>query len=329
VERSEIKAIVENILLAADEPVTSERLAATVINGMPSSDFESILEELKEDYSDRNLQIVEVAEGFLLATRREYSDWIRKFYRSEKTARLSQPALDCLSIIAYKQPITRTEVEEIRGVDSAGVVRTLLEKKIIAPAGRKQVLGRPMMYKTTQKFLEYFGLKDLGDLPTLDDLKEAELLGDQSEGSEQQTRMLFEDPVIDAPEVSEQEVVEATDKIIGDEQVDSSSEEISVAEVSEQEIEEETNEIVGDEEVDSSSEEISVAEVSEQEIEEETNEIVGDEEVDSSSEEISVAEVSEQEVVEATDEIIGDEQVDSSSEEISVSEDSSNDNSES
>jgi segregation and condensation protein B len=238
VERSKIKAIVENILLTADEPVTAGRLAATVINGMPSSDFESILEELKEDYNDRNLQIVEVAEGFLLATRREYSDWIRKFYRADKTARLSQPALDSLSIIAYKQPITRTEVEEIRGVDSAGVVKTLLEKKIIAPAGRKQVLGRPMMYKTTQKFLEYFGLKELGDLPTLDDLKEAELLGDQSEGFEQQTRMLFEDPIIsgpdvlmaDAPEVSEQEVVEETNEIIGDEQVDSSSEQISVAE---------------------------------------------------------------------------------------------------
>jgi segregation and condensation protein B len=268
VERSEIKAIVENILLAADEPVTSERLAATVINGMPSSDFESILEELKEDYNDRNLQIVEVAEGFLLATRREFSDWIRKFYRADKTARLSQPALDSLSIIAYKQPITRTEVEEIRGVDSAGVVRTLLEKKIIAPAGRKQVLGRPMMYKTTQKFLEYFGLKDLGDLPTLDDLKETELLGDQSEGSEKQTRMIFEDPVIDGPEVlmadgteaPEQEVVEETNEIIGDEQVDPSSEEISVDEVSEQEVVEETNEIIGDEQVDSSSEEISVAE---------------------------------------------------------------------
>ncbi len=243
-ERSEIKAIVENILLAADEPVTSERLAATVINGMPSSDFESILEELKEDYSERNLQIVEVAEGFLLATRKEYSDWIRKFYKSDKTARLSQPALDTLSIIAYKQPITRAEVEEIRGIDSSGVVKTLLEKKIIAPAGRKQVIGRPMMYKTTQKFLEYFGLKDLGDLPTLDDLKEAELLGNQSESSEQQTRMIFEDPILDAPnelpveepegpskiEISNQEIKEETDEIIGEGHVDPDAVEIPVSE---------------------------------------------------------------------------------------------------
>jgi len=246
VERSEIKAIVENILLAADEPVTSERLAATVINGMPSSEFESILEELKEDYNDRNLQIVEVAEGFLLATRREFSDWIRKFYRADKTARLSQPALDSLSIIAYKQPITRAEVEEIRGVDSAGVVKTLLEKKIITPAGRKQVLGRPMMYKTTQKFLEYFGLKDLGDLPTLDDLKEAELLGDQSEGSDQQTRMIFEDPVVDGSDAPTTDGAEDLEQ--------------EAAEDSKQEAKEEINEIVGEEQADSNSEEIPVAE---------------------------------------------------------------------
>jgi len=244
VERNEIKAIVENILLAADEPVTSERLAATVINGMPSSEFESILEELKEDYSERNLQIVEVAEGFLLATRREFSDWIRKFYRADKMARLSQPALDTISIIAYKQPITRTEVEEIRGVDSAGVVKTLLEKKIIAPAGRKQVLGRPMMYKTTQKFLDYFGIKELGDLPTLDDLKEAELSGEQNEGSEKQTRMIFEDPVLEDPgelsddepedstntEIEENEEKVDTDEIALNEQSHSNAEEIPVTE---------------------------------------------------------------------------------------------------
>ena len=219
VGRSEIKAIVENILLVADEPVTPERLAATVINSMPSSDFESILDELKKDYEDRNLQILEVAEGFLLATRREYSDWIKKFYKSDKISRLSQPALDTLSIIAYKQPVTRIEVEEIRGVDSSGVVKTLLEKKIIAPVGRKQVLGRPMMYKTTQKFLEYFGLKNLGDLPTLDDLKETELLGCQEAvGSEKQTRMIFENPLdgLDEPEVEDSQDL-TNNKISGQE----------------------------------------------------------------------------------------------------------------
>ncbi len=90
---------------------------------------------------------------------------------------MSQPSLDALSIIAYKQPLTRQELDDIRGVDSSGVIKTLLEKKVIAPAGRKKVAGRPIMYRTTQKFLEYFGLKDLSDLPTLEDLKE-ELEGD-------------------------------------------------------------------------------------------------------------------------------------------------------
>ena len=131
-----------------------------------------ILEELKEEYQSRNLQILEVADGYQLCTRHEFNDWIRKFLKLDRSSRLSQPGLDTLSIIAYKQPLTRQEVDDIRGVDSSGVIKTLLEKKVIGPAGRKKVPGRPIMYRTTQKFLEYFGLKDLNDLPTLEDLKE-------------------------------------------------------------------------------------------------------------------------------------------------------------
>jgi segregation and condensation protein B len=127
---------------------------------------------LKEEYSSRNLQITEVADGYQLCTRHEYNDYIRKFLKLDRSTRLSQPSLDTLSIIAYKQPLTRQEVDEIRGVDSSGVIKTLLEKKVIGPAGRKKVPGRPIMYRTTQKFLEYFGLKDLSDLPTLEDLRE-------------------------------------------------------------------------------------------------------------------------------------------------------------
>ena len=127
---------------------------------------------MKEEYQSRNLQILEVADGYQLCTRHEFNDWIRKFLKLDRSSRLSQPSLDTLSIIAYKQPLTRQEVDEIRGVDSSGVIKTLLEKKVIGPAGRKKVPGRPIMYRTTQKFLEYFGLKDLSDLPTLEDLKE-------------------------------------------------------------------------------------------------------------------------------------------------------------
>ncbi|QPJ64983.1 MAG: SMC-Scp complex subunit ScpB [Candidatus Nitrohelix vancouverensis] len=180
-EREEIKAIIENLLLAADNPLTPEHLKQTFTEGPDLPALKDMLEELKEEYSARNLQIIEVAEGYQLTTRNEYVDWVRKFLKLDKTAKLSQPSLDTLSIIAYKQPLTRQEVDDVRGVDSSGVIKTLLDKKIISPAGRKQVAGRPIMYKTTRKFLEYFGLKDLSDMPTLEDFKEVELDGDDDE----------------------------------------------------------------------------------------------------------------------------------------------------
>ena len=176
-ERDELKSIVENVLLAADQPVNAVELEKIFLNTAEKNDLQVILEELKEEYQSRNLQILEVADGYQLCTRHEFNEWIRKFLKLDRSSRLSQPSLDTLSIIAYKQPLTRQEVDDIRGVDSSGVVKTLLEKKVIGPAGRKKVPGRPIMYRTTQKFLEYFGLKDLSDLPTLEDLKE-ELEGD-------------------------------------------------------------------------------------------------------------------------------------------------------
>lgn len=178
-ERDELKSIVENVLLAADQPVNAAELEKIFLNTAEKNDLQVILEELKEEYQSRNLQILEVADGYQLCTRHEFNEWIRKFLKLDRSSRLSQPSLDTLSIIAYKQPLTRQEVDDIRGVDSSGVVKTLLEKKVIGPAGRKKVPGRPIMYRTTQKFLEYFGLKDLSDLPTLEDLKE-ELQGDDS-----------------------------------------------------------------------------------------------------------------------------------------------------
>ena len=174
-EREEIKAIIENILLAADQPVSEAQFKNLFGDEVEKVSFKSVLEELIDEYNSRNLQILQVAEGYQLCTRHDYSNWVRKFLKFDKTRKLSQPSLDTLSIIAYKQPLTKAEVEEIRGGDSSGVVRTLLEKKIISPGGRKKVPGRPIMYRTTRKFLEYFGLKDLSDLPTLEDFKESEL----------------------------------------------------------------------------------------------------------------------------------------------------------
>jgi len=177
VEREEIKAIIENILLAADQPVSETQFKNLLDDEVEKVSFKPALEELVGEYSSRNLQILQVAEGYQLCTRHDYSDWVRKFLKFDKTTKLSQPSLDTLAIIAYKQPLTKAEVEEIRGVDSSGVVRTLLEKKVISPGGRKKVPGRPIMYRTTRKFLEYFGLRDLSDLPTLEDFKESELEG--------------------------------------------------------------------------------------------------------------------------------------------------------
>ncbi|MBT3367630.1 MAG: SMC-Scp complex subunit ScpB [Nitrospina sp.] len=171
-EREELKSVVENVLLAADQPINANELSKIFLDGTDKDELHSILEELKEEYNSRNLQVVEVADGYQLCTRHEYNDFIRKYLKLDRSTRLSQPSLDTLSIIAYKQPLTRQEVDDIRGVDSSGVMKTLLEKKVIGPAGRKKVPGRPIMYRTTQKFLEYFGLKDLSDLPTLEDLRE-------------------------------------------------------------------------------------------------------------------------------------------------------------
>ncbi|HIF03421.1 MAG TPA: SMC-Scp complex subunit ScpB [Nitrospinaceae bacterium] len=177
-ESEEIKAIIENVLLAVDQPISETQFKNLLGSAINKVALKPVLEELIEDYNSRNLQIVQVAEGYQLCTRHDYSEWVRKFLKFDKTTKLSQPSLDTLAIIAYKQPLTKAEVEEIRGVDSSGVVKTLLEKKVISPGGRKKVPGRPIMYRTTRKFLEYFGLRDLSDLPTLEDFKES-ALGDQ------------------------------------------------------------------------------------------------------------------------------------------------------
>ena len=202
-EQEEIKAIIENILLAADQPVSETQFKNLLGDEAEKVSFKAVLEELIDEYNSRNFQILQVAEGYQLCTRHDYSDWVRKFLKFDKTTKLSQPSLDTLAIIAYKQPLTKAEIEEIRGVDSSGVVRTLLEKKVISPGGRKKVPGRPIMYRTTRKFLEYFGLRDLSDLPTLEDFKESELEG---QISPDQTTLPFDELSGDAAEVEVQSI---------------------------------------------------------------------------------------------------------------------------
>ena len=205
-EQEEIKAIIENILLAADQPVSETQFKNLLGGEVENVSFKLVLEALIDEYNSRNLQILQVAEGYQLCTRHDYSDWVRKFLKFDKTTKLSQPSLDTLASIAYKQPLTKAEVEEIRGVDSSGVVRTLLEKKVISPGGRKKVPGRPIMYRTTRKFLEYFGLRDLSDLPTLEDFKESELEG---QISPDQTTLPFDELSGDAAE----EMVDTASKV--------------------------------------------------------------------------------------------------------------------
>ena len=194
-DRDELKPIIENLLLASDQPVSADLLYQTFLGRSSKEDLQAVLKELQEDYQSRNLHIVEVAEGFQLCTLPEYSDWIRKLLKLDKSFKLSRAGLDTLAIIAYKQPLTRAEVDEIRGVDSSGVVKTLLEKKIICPAGRKNVPGKPMMFRTTQKFLEYFGLRDLSEMPTLEDFNE-ELEG---QVEPEQGELTFNNEVDDVP----------------------------------------------------------------------------------------------------------------------------------
>ena len=189
-ESEEIKAIIENVLLAVDQPVSETQFKNLLGSAVDKVTLKPVIEELIEDYNSRNLQIVQVAEGYQLCTRHDYSEWVRKFLKFDKTTKLSQPSLDTLAIIAYKQPLTKAEVEEIRGVDSSGVVKTLLEKKVISPGGRKKVPGRPIMYRTTRKFLEYFGLRDLSDLPTLEDFKESAL---EDHAQSDQTTLPFDE----------------------------------------------------------------------------------------------------------------------------------------
>lgn len=170
-----LKAIIENLLLVSDEPLVVDKLRELFGGKINREALIAVFDELKQEYEGRNLHIQEVAGGYQLATRHEYAEWIRKFHKADKAARLSKQALDTLSIISYKQPITRLEIDNIRGVDSAGVVKTLLEKNLIRIMGRRDVPGKPIMYGTSRKFLEYFGLKSVADLPSLEEFKEQDL----------------------------------------------------------------------------------------------------------------------------------------------------------
>src|SRR3989475_8279335 len=174
-EREDLKSIVESLLFVADGPVTLQRLEE-VLEGASKEDIRSVLDELQRelDTQRRGVRLVEVAGGYQMRTAKVNADWVKKFLGG-RPARMSRATLETLAIIAYRQPITKAEIEAIRGVDVDGVINTLLERDLIRAVARKDVPGRPFLYGTTQQFLELFNLKDLSHLPTLKEMEEINL----------------------------------------------------------------------------------------------------------------------------------------------------------
>ncbi|MBM3216718.1 SMC-Scp complex subunit ScpB [Candidatus Poribacteria bacterium] len=167
------KRLIEALLFAAGEPLTAAQIAES-IDDLDAGSVKGLLLDLQAEYDmeARGFQLVEVSNGYQLTTRPAYSDWVRRLFRREIASKLSTASLETLAIVAYNQPVTRSEVEEIRGVNSDSALNSLAERQLIAIAGRKEVPGRPLLYATTDKFLHHFGLKDLSELPSLEELEQ-------------------------------------------------------------------------------------------------------------------------------------------------------------
>jgi segregation and condensation protein B len=164
--------VIEALVLASPEPISSTRLAQ-VVPGCSAADAKDLVNELNTEYQeqDRAFEIWEVAGGYQIRTRAEFSGYIQQLLK-QRPLRLSRAALDTLSIVSYKQPVTRAEIEEIRGVDTGAVLKGLLERQLVRIAGQREVPGRPMLYATTRRFLEVFGLESLKHLPSLRELND-------------------------------------------------------------------------------------------------------------------------------------------------------------
>jgi segregation and condensation protein B len=168
----DIKYIIESLLFVADEPLPVDRIKKILIQ-VETREIREAMAQLTAEYEARGggFYLDEVAGGYQIRTRPQYTDWIKKLIQP-KPLRLSKPALETLVIIAYKQPIIRSDIEHLRGVDCGGVIRVLLERKLVRVLGRKEIAGRPLIYATTKRFLEIFDLKNLRDLPTPKEIEE-------------------------------------------------------------------------------------------------------------------------------------------------------------
>ncbi len=174
--RDEAKKIIEVLLFVSERPIDLERLA-NIVENFDRETVKAIIEELNNEYAatKRSFSIVEIAGGFQILTDPFYAPWVRKLFSKEKKHRLSAPSLETLAIIAYRQPVTRADIEAIRGVNIDAVLETLLERDIIKVTGRKEIVGRPFLYGTTKNFLAHFGLRSLQDLPKLRDFNEGDI----------------------------------------------------------------------------------------------------------------------------------------------------------
>ena len=179
IDARELKAILEAVLFVSAEPVPVARLMS-ILGTVSKAEVVQALGLLTHDLDQdgRGIQLVQVAGGYRLVTKQEYGPWLKRMDKAKAVQKLSRSALESLAIIAYKQPLVRSEIEEIRGVETSGVLRTLCERKLVRIVGRKDVPGRPIMYGTTKFFLEHFGLQDLSQLPPLREFKE---LGDSEQ----------------------------------------------------------------------------------------------------------------------------------------------------
>jgi len=169
----ELKPIIESLIYVSEEPMTVKQLAS-LLDGESVDDIQTATDQLVEEFGARagGLELRQLAGGYRITTRPEHSEYVRRYLKSQPSARLSLAALETLAVIAYKQPITIPEILEIRGVTSTSAIKTLLDRRLIVAKGHKQVVGRPMLYGTSKDFLIHFGLNDLSELPNLEDFED-------------------------------------------------------------------------------------------------------------------------------------------------------------
>lgn len=186
----ELKPVVEGLIFAADEPMSIKDLFA-IFNEQAAIEqvqIKEVLDVLKEDYEDRGLELKEVGSGFRFQVRETHAEWVAKLWQ-ERPARYSRASLETLALIAYRQPITRAEIEDVRGVSvSSNIIKALLEREWVRVVGHRDVPGKPALYSTTKEFLDYFNMKSLEDLPALSELKDIDAINEQlnlSEGIQQ------------------------------------------------------------------------------------------------------------------------------------------------